>query len=80
MFGSRLFAWLVAFACLVPAAAFAQAYPDKPVRILVGFSPGGFTDVLGRLIAQKLQERLGQPFANSTSAGTHSCPTASRGD
>jgi tripartite-type tricarboxylate transporter receptor subunit TctC len=65
----RLFPWLVAIACLAPSPAFAQAYPDKPVRILVGFSPGGFTDVLGRLIGQKLQERLGQPFVVENKPG-----------
>ena len=58
----RSFRCLLALALLSPLFAFAQAYPDKPVRILVGFSPGGFTDVLGRLLAQKLHERLGQPF------------------
>jgi tripartite-type tricarboxylate transporter receptor subunit TctC len=56
-------------ACLVCGSAFAQAYPDKPVRIVVGFSPGGFTDVLGRLIAQKLQERLGHPFVVENKPG-----------
>jgi tripartite-type tricarboxylate transporter receptor subunit TctC len=60
---------LLALACLVPAGAFAQTYPDKPVRIIVGFSPGGFTDVLGRLIGQKLQERLGQPFVVENKPG-----------
>ena len=65
----RLVASLLACACLVPAPAFAQAYPDKPVRILVGFSPGGFTDVLARLLAQKLQERLGQPFVVENKPG-----------
>ena len=69
MFASRLFVCLAALACLAPAPAFAQAYPDKPVRVLVGFSPGGFTDVLGRLISQKLQERLGQPFVVENKPG-----------
>ena len=57
----RFAAVVLLLSALVPIAASAQAYPDKPIRILVGFSPGGFTDVLGRLIAQRLQERLGQP-------------------
>jgi tripartite-type tricarboxylate transporter receptor subunit TctC len=69
MSASRFFIWLVALACLASAPAFAQPYPDKPVRVLVGFSPGGFTDVLGRLIAQKLQERLGQPFVVENKPG-----------
>jgi len=69
MLASRLFVGLVAIACLAPAPASAQAYPDKPVRMLVGFSPGGFTDVLARLLAQKLQERLGQPFVVENKPG-----------
>ena len=40
----------------------AQAYPTRPVRIIVGFPAGGATDILARLMGQWLSERLGQPF------------------
>jgi len=40
--------------------AIAQAYPAKPIRMLIGFPPGGGTDIIGRIVAQKLGETLGQ--------------------
>ena len=46
----------------VPRAADAQAYPARPVRVLVAVSPGGTTDLAARLMAQWLANRLGQPF------------------
>lgn len=55
--------WLVAvFASLIgaPLASVAQTYPNKPVRIIVSFPPGGGTDLVARLIGQKLTERWGQ--------------------
>jgi tripartite-type tricarboxylate transporter receptor subunit TctC len=42
--------------------AWAQAYPARPVRWIIGFAPGGTTDVISRLIVQYLTEHLGQPF------------------
>ena len=55
---------LVAFcaALLVAGTAFAQPYPSRLVRIIVPFPAGGPTDVMARLIGQKLSERLGQQF------------------
>jgi Uncharacterized protein conserved in bacteria len=47
---------------MVALQAMAQSYPVKPVKMIVPFPAGGTTDILGRIVAQKLSERLGQPF------------------
>jgi tripartite-type tricarboxylate transporter receptor subunit TctC len=61
----RRFLHLAAGAAAVPATsriAMAQAYPTRPVRIIVGFTAGGSTDIAARLMGQWLSEQLGQPF------------------
>src|SRR5262245_2701904 len=61
----RKFLHLATGAAALPAGsrfAWAQAYPTKPVRIIVGFGSGSAFDILARLIGQWLSERLGQPF------------------
>lgn len=53
----------------MPAAGLAQAYPTRPVSMLVGFAPGGGTDIIARLLQPMLQEELGQPIAIENRAG-----------
>ena len=54
------FRWLAVTALLLSAPAFAQTYPSRPLRMLVGFAPGGANDIVARVFAQRLTEELGQ--------------------
>ena len=54
------------------SAALAQAYPNKPIKLIVPFAPGGFTDVVARIMGQKLSVSLGQPFVIENKAGAGS--------
>jgi len=72
----RKFLHLAAGAVALPAVsriAKAQTYPSRPVHIILGFPAGGSSDVIGRLMAQWLSERLGQPFVfdNRPGAGSN---------
>jgi tripartite-type tricarboxylate transporter receptor subunit TctC len=55
----------IAVACVLAAglagAALAQSYPSQTIRMIISFGPGGGSDVIGRIIAQRMQEKLGQP-------------------
>jgi tripartite-type tricarboxylate transporter receptor subunit TctC len=69
----RMLHWILAAVLLLVGVApsWAQGYPNRPVRVVVGFPPGGPTDVIARLVSQKLSESLGQQFfvENMSGAG-----------
>ena len=62
----------IAAATALPISArptLAQAYPTRPVRLIVGYSAGGTADIVARIIAQRLTERLGQPVVVENKPG-----------
>lgn len=59
-------------AVLLAPRTHAQAWPAKPIKVIVPYTPGGFTDITARVVCQKLQERLGQPVVIENKPGANS--------
>jgi tripartite-type tricarboxylate transporter receptor subunit TctC len=65
----RLLGAVAGLAVLACGTAWSQAYPSKPVRVVIVFAPGGATDVVGRLVFQKVSEQLNQQYVIDNRAG-----------
>ena len=66
---ARLFAAALLIAAAGAGPAFAESYPIKPIKLVVGFPPGGINDIVARIVGQKLSESLGQPVVVDNRAG-----------
>jgi tripartite-type tricarboxylate transporter receptor subunit TctC len=66
---TRILAALIAVAALHAGSSHAQAYPAKPVRVMVPFPPGGSTDIVARIVTQKLSAQLGQAMVIENRGG-----------
>jgi tripartite-type tricarboxylate transporter receptor subunit TctC len=64
--------WFLIFAAMISFNGSAQNYPSKPVKVVVGFPPGGASDVAARTVGAKMAERLGQPLIVENRAGAAS--------
>jgi len=67
--GPRSGGWVVAALLWISGAALAQPYPDKPVRFVVPYPPGGGTDVIARIVQERFQAALGQPVVIENRGG-----------
>jgi len=65
----RLLHCIVGALALASGSAFAQTWPSKPIRVMVPFPPGGSTDIVARIMAQKLEKPLGQPLVVENRGG-----------
>jgi tripartite-type tricarboxylate transporter receptor subunit TctC len=62
LFSSLLFSVVAVSLCGLCLPAWAQGYPHKPIKIIVPFGPGGFTDVAARILQKELAPAIGQPI------------------
>jgi tripartite-type tricarboxylate transporter receptor subunit TctC len=70
--GRKLVALLFGLSAMLGAAgASAQSYPTKPVKLLVGFAPGGTIDVVARIVGERLSAKLGKPFVVENRSGAN---------
>jgi tripartite-type tricarboxylate transporter receptor subunit TctC len=69
----RLFGAVAAFSILLASAghSLAQGWPNRPIRMVVPYTPGGYTDLMARLVGQKISEALGQPIVFENKPGAN---------
>src|SRR5919106_1282047 len=72
--------WVLALLLAVPLAVAAQAYPSKPVRVVVPYPAGSTPDTIGRALAERLQSAMGQPFIVENRSGAGGNIGASGGE
>src|SRR6476620_2790161 len=61
--------WMLLLLAALAAPAFAQGYPNKPVQVVLAFTPGSAVDIVGRIVTAKLSEMWGQPVVNDNKSG-----------
>ena len=75
---SRLMAAAAIAVAALPGLVGAQAYPNKPVKLIVPFAPAGTTDIVARIVADQLSKELGQPVIVENRSGGELSPATTR--